>query len=320
MVRFTKGENGKRILVRNNNSNDNNNNNSTPFPSLNQSCRNRDDAGYNSDDEHRPLRSIVRKIDDDGVKHVSVSQLRECLKKKGLEIIEMPPDGNCLFHSVADQIYGDHDYHDVVRKLCMDYMEKERNHYSQFVTEDFTSYISRKRQPSVHGNHLELQAITEIYSRPVEIYAIDENPLNIFQGNYEVDSPSIMLSYHYGNHYNSVRDPLKPTAGFGLGLPGLKTVNEIDNENLKEAILESERDEISHLIAENAENDLENVEESLLNLAKKESSQHMDVSEFQDLDQSLMEEYLQQSELDLMQEAIERSIKEQSIRDFYSHK
>jgi len=91
-------------------------------------------------------------------------------------------------------------------------------------------------------------------------------------------------------------------------------------KNLKEAILESERDEISHLIAENAENDLENVEESLLNLAKKESSQHMDVSEFQDLDQSLMEEYLQQSELDLMQEAIERSIKEQSIRDFYSHK
>jgi OTU domain-containing protein 5 len=47
--------------------------------------------------------------------------------------------------------------------------------------------------------------------------------LNIFQGNYEADNPPIMLSYHYGNHYNSVRDPQKPTAGFGLGLPGLKT-------------------------------------------------------------------------------------------------
>jgi hypothetical protein len=36
-------------------------------------------------------------------------------------------------------------------------------------------YIARKRLPAVHGNHLELQAITEIYSRPVEIYAIDES-------------------------------------------------------------------------------------------------------------------------------------------------
>lgn len=34
----------------------------------------------------------------------------------------MPPDGNCLFHAVADQIYGDHEYHDVVRNLCLDYM------------------------------------------------------------------------------------------------------------------------------------------------------------------------------------------------------
>jgi len=181
----------------------------------------------------------------------------------------MPPDGNCLFHSVADQVYGDHNFHDVVRKLCLDYMEKEKNHFSQFVTQDISEYIGRKRQPGVHGNHLELQAITEIYQRPVEIYAIDENPLNIFQGNYEVENPPIMLSYHYGNHYNSVRDPLKPTAGFGLGLPGLKTANEVDNDNLKEAIKESEHEEISKIISQNTENDIENIEESLLNFAKK---------------------------------------------------
>jgi OTU domain-containing protein 5 len=314
MVRFNKDENNKRTIVRTNNGPF-----VSPTPNTNQrterNISNRNESGYNSDDERRP-RSIVRKIDDEGVKHVTVDQLRVSLAKKGLEIVTMPPDGNCLFHSVADQIYGDHEYHDVVRNLCLDYMQKERGHFSQFVTEDFDAYIARKRQLAVHGNHLELQAITEIYSRPVEIYAIDENPLNIFQGSYEIDSPPIMLSYHYGNHYNSVRDPLKPTAGFGLGLPGLKTAKEVDIDNLNEAIKESERDEIDKIIAENTENDFDNVEERLMDLVKKESGQMVD----QDLENSYMQQFMKQSELDIMQEAIERSIMEQSIREYYSKK
>jgi len=168
--------------------------------------------------------------------------------------------------------------------------------------------LHEKRQLGVHGNHVELQAITEIYSRPVEIYALDENPLNIFQGSYEVDNPPIMLSYHFGNHYNSVRDPNKPTAGFGLGLPGLKTVEEINNDNLNEAIKESEFDELSQIIAKTSENDLDHVEESLLNLAKKESEQ----------DDGIFQNTLYQSELDIMQQAIERSIMEQSLREYFS--
>jgi len=117
-----------------------------------------------------------------------------------------------------------------------------------------------------------------------------------------------------------VRDPLKPTAGFGLGLPGLKTANEIDNDYLKEALKESEQEEISQLIAKNTENDLENVEESIINMAKKESQQQLNPNEFQDLEQSIMQDCIHQSELDLMQEAIERSIIEQSIREYYSRK
>lgn len=47
-------------------------------------------------------------------------------------------------------------------------------------------------------------------------------PLNIFQGMYETDNPPLRLSYHYGNHYNSVRDPDNPSVGVGLGLPDFK--------------------------------------------------------------------------------------------------
>lgn len=48
---------------------------------------------------------------------------------------------------------------------------KNREYFTQFVTEDIDSYVSRKRKNYVHGNHIEIQAISEIYNRPVELYS-----------------------------------------------------------------------------------------------------------------------------------------------------
>jgi OTU domain-containing protein 5 len=49
-----------------------------------------------------------------------------------------------------------------------------------------------------------------------------QKPMNIFHAEYKTSDPPIRLSYHDGNHYNAIIDPLVPTAGLGLGLPGLK--------------------------------------------------------------------------------------------------
>ena len=152
------------------------------------------------------------------------------LKKRGLEIVPQEGDGNCLFRAVSLQVYGDATMHADVRKQCMDFMERDEAHFSQFVdlTEEstFQSYIQRKRQDGVHGNHTEIQAISELFNRPIEVFSPDENngatPLNIFHTEYKTDDPPIRLSYHDGNHYNAVVDPLVPTAGLGLGLPGLQ--------------------------------------------------------------------------------------------------
>lgn len=46
-------------------------------------------------------------------------------------------------------------------------------------------------------------------------------PINIFHKNYFTEYAPIRLSYHYGNHYNSVIDPENPSVGVGLGLPQL---------------------------------------------------------------------------------------------------
>lgn len=44
------------------------------------------------------------------------------LKKHGLILKQMKDDGACLFRAVSDQLFGDQDMHDIVRKQCMDYV------------------------------------------------------------------------------------------------------------------------------------------------------------------------------------------------------
>lgn len=45
----------------------------------------------------------------------SDSVFREAMRRKGLPVVDVEPDGNCLFRSVSHQIYGDVDRHAQVR-------------------------------------------------------------------------------------------------------------------------------------------------------------------------------------------------------------
>lgn len=89
--------------------------------------------------------------------------------------------------------------------------------------------------------------------------------MNIFHAEYKTADAPIRLSYHDGNHYNAVVDPLVPTAGLGLGLPGLqpgladkmqvaRAVTEsdavADQMEFKKALKESEDDELQRAIKE----------------------------------------------------------------------
>ncbi|VDN18033.1 unnamed protein product [Dibothriocephalus latus] len=86
------------------------------------------------------------------------------------EYYRVPDNPPSNTSKVAHQVFGDEEKHELVRKQVVDYMVKNREHFSQYVTEDFDRYLQRKRHPNCHGNHLEIQAISELYNRPVEIY------------------------------------------------------------------------------------------------------------------------------------------------------
>jgi len=265
-----------------------------------------DDEGYNSEDEY-----VL--FDKSKSTDYNSSQLEGCLDKIGYVICRMAKDGNCLFRSVADQIYGDPELHGTVRNLCMDYMERERDHYSQFVTEDFPDYIGRKRKDRVFGNHLELQAICELYNRPVEIYVTDENPINLFHEIYKTDNPPIRLSYHSGNHYNSVRDPKNPTVGVGLGIPNFKK-GSVDNALVDQALVESENNFYEEKMMEESIKDSEQtlIEEELKQSAIEDSLKQ---NEHMILEDSLLDQMMYESDLDLTYDLIEQAILLESMQN-----
>uniref|UniRef100_A0A3Q3DR57 ubiquitinyl hydrolase 1 n=1 Tax=Hippocampus comes TaxID=109280 RepID=A0A3Q3DR57_HIPCM len=169
--------------------------------------------------------------------------------KKGFVIKKMKEDGACLFRAVADQVYGDQDMHEVVRKHCMDYLMKNADYFSNYVTEDFTTYINRKRKNNCHGNHIEMQAMAEMYNRPVEVYQYGTEPINTFHGIQQNNDEPIRVSYHRNIHYNSVVNPNKATIGVGLGLPAFKP-GYADQSLMKSAIKTSEESWIEQQMLE----------------------------------------------------------------------
>ncbi|XP_014481198.1 PREDICTED: OTU domain-containing protein 5-A isoform X7 [Dinoponera quadriceps] len=142
------------------------------------------------------------------------------MRKKGFIVKKMDEDGACLFRAVADQVYGDQEMHGVVRKHCMDYIASNKEFFRNFVAaEDFSNYVNRKRLEYVHGNHIEMHAMSEMYNRSIQLYCYSTEPIDIFHTTVKSDNEPIRLSYQRDSHYNSIVDPYKATIGVGLGLP-----------------------------------------------------------------------------------------------------
>ncbi|KAF7267526.1 deubiquitinating enzyme A [Rhynchophorus ferrugineus] len=200
-----------------------------------------DATGFNSEDEYDDS-SVKDRLLTDKEWQERDEIFSRCMSTLGYEIKQMNEDGACLFRSIADQVYGDQEFHYQVRQDCMNYIVQNRDYFEPYVTEDFDKYIERKRTWHVHGNHLEIQAMSELYNRTIEVYCYETEPINIFNcptrilNSYE----PIRLSYHRMCHYNSISNPNKPSVGVGLGLPNYHPID-IDRRRLHDAVIASEQ-------------------------------------------------------------------------------
>lgn len=66
----------------------------------------------------------------------------------------------------------------------MDYIISEKEYFKDFIIggneESVEAYVARKRQNGTWGDDVEIQAMSEIYDRPIEIYAYSKDPMRTF--------------------------------------------------------------------------------------------------------------------------------------------
>lgn len=134
------------------------------------------------------------------------ASFRQLLLEKDMIINDVESDGNCLFRAVSHQLYGTTEHHGLIRRYVYEYMSIEREYFSQFVVggmEGFDEYLRYQTQNGAWGDDCELQVISEMYNRPVEIYAYANTPMRTFHEN-EGDGRAMKLAYHGQSHYNSI--------------------------------------------------------------------------------------------------------------------
>ena len=95
------------------------------------------------------------------------SQLEHVENDFSLSVRYNPPgDGNCQFSAVADQLetIGIHRSHETLRAEVIRYLERQPSTWSSFITESSQSYLTRMVKDGTYGDHITLQAISDIYN------------------------------------------------------------------------------------------------------------------------------------------------------------
>lgn len=137
------------------------------------------------------------------------------LRTHGLQIHLMRGDGNCLFRSIAHQLHRDPDqHHYAIRSRVVNYMEQRKDFYSLFIEDDMTwdEYIDGMKTSGTWGGYQELCAASSAFNLSIHVYQWNEpkyviQPAEMSPNDAESDGPRrvIMLSFHDGCHYNSLR-------------------------------------------------------------------------------------------------------------------
>eukprot|EP01025_Chloroclados_australasicus_P018052 TRINITY_DN1933_c1_g1_i1.p1 TRINITY_DN1933_c1_g1~~TRINITY_DN1933_c1_g1_i1.p1 ORF type:complete len:531 (+),score=101.46 TRINITY_DN1933_c1_g1_i1:61-1653(+) len=129
------------------------------------------------------------------------------LQVVGLRVKEVVGDGNCCFRAIGDQLEGDKADHKKIRKTVCQYIEDNREVFAPFVEDDesFESYLKRIRKDGTWAGQIELQAASLAFEVNICIYQYQQPrwTLENFPSN---EAKTIHISYHDGEHYNSVRD------------------------------------------------------------------------------------------------------------------
>lgn len=137
---------------------------------------------------------------------LDIDAFSRSLVPSGLAIRDVSNDGNCFFRAVSDQLYGTEEYHMKLRERACDYLLVHRNHYQFFVDDEqsFDDYVADMRADGVWADNLELQAISMAYNVNIRVHQSGKPSYDI-RNHSARNARVIHISYHFGEHYASVR-------------------------------------------------------------------------------------------------------------------
>lgn len=193
-----------------------------PYVAISMGRRNRPARGPNTRRSSK---------DGDREEELDLEQFSASLAREALGIRDVRRDGNCFFRAVSDQLYGTEEHHAYLRGCACDYMQRNEELLTPFLadTDDsFSSYVDDMRCDGVWAGNLEVQAISMVCVANIRIHQ-SAKPSYDIRNHTSRNARVIHLSYHFGEHYASVR-PLHQlhhdTPALHNPLPPLRALSE----------------------------------------------------------------------------------------------
>jgi hypothetical protein len=149
------------------------------------------------------LKDKSRRNQYSGNKNDDVEFRRQLEQDGTMSINDMTGDGNCLFRSLADQLYFDYgSKHKETRQDVCDYIDFMEAEFSEFLVLDeneededaanFGEYVRTMRTDGEWGGNLELVAAARLYGRNIKVFS-SGTARTIDHGNKKSGGPDLML-------------------------------------------------------------------------------------------------------------------------------
>lgn len=144
-----------------------------------------------------------------------IAAMTRVLNAAGLEVFEVPADGNCLFAAIADQLRLRSNVERTPAQLRQDAAEHIGAHVENFAPyldtaahRDVSAYCAALQSPGFWGGEMEIVALAQRYGCPVHVYSATQRHLQVCES---LAGPPLSVCYYrslygLGAHYNSTRD------------------------------------------------------------------------------------------------------------------
>ncbi|KAL6651832.1 hypothetical protein ACP70R_010757 [Stipagrostis hirtigluma subsp. patula] len=176
----------------------------------------------------KPKRDAAKKFG----KKADMTEFRAQLDSLGLKIVEVTADGNCFFRSMGDQLEGNEEEHMKYREMVVDYIVKHREEFEPFIEDEvpFEKYCDFMLKDGTWAGHMELQAASLLTRRNICIHMLNSPRWYIKNFSGHDATHMVHLSYHHGEHYNSVRLREDPCQGPAMPVV-IKTDSNVSSTN-----------------------------------------------------------------------------------------